>query len=356
MPVKECDPRCSGRCNKNKLNIVITADKACDPKCTGRCSKKNAGTSPPGKRGVIKRDREKSKEITPPEKKDETEKPTPPSADISSSLGKDIKDEAPKQEVKDIPSEKEKSIDDKSEEIKPQTTPQKQSISKSDENVNKNCVIIDLDGVILDIETVYQYVIGDLVKKYGIPNTETQKIVDLQDNETSTKFCRDYKLNISPQEFMIEFRKSALKELAQAPLMPGIENLTDYLLKNNYPVAVASNSNEAAYQLKTQNHRKFFQKFSHIVLAGSDPEVKSRKPSPKVYEVCGSRFSSKPNPKDILVLEDAPEGVSAALAAGMNVIWFPNKYANRDNVKGVTAILNSITEFNPKDFGLAEIN
>lgn len=46
MTQKECDPRCTGKCNKRKSLPVSTASKGCDPKCTGRCSKKNAGVSP----------------------------------------------------------------------------------------------------------------------------------------------------------------------------------------------------------------------------------------------------------------------------------------------------------------------
>lgn len=43
MPQKDCDPRCTGKCNKKRFIPAQTANKGCDPRCTGRCSKRNAG-------------------------------------------------------------------------------------------------------------------------------------------------------------------------------------------------------------------------------------------------------------------------------------------------------------------------
>ncbi|KAL3282100.1 hypothetical protein HHI36_005298 [Cryptolaemus montrouzieri] len=303
MPPKECDPRCTGRCNKNRPPVnVPTINKGCDPRCTGRCSKKNVGTFTPPGGGFSPEQTGKFEEI-PVDTPSRTEKEN--TGDIQSKLKGEI-----------------------------------------------TCIIVDLDGVILDIEKVYEWVITDLVLQYRIPKSEAQTIIDLQDEETCRKLCTDYKLSISPQDFMVEFRNISIKHLKNSPLMPGIEKLMEYFTKNGYPVALTSTSTEEAFLHKTHKHAQFFKQFSHIVLGGSDPEVVARKPSPSLYEVCGSRFPSKPDPRTILVLEDAPEGVTAGNKAGMNVVWFPNKYMTKEDGKEAVAILNSINEFNPTMFNM----
>ena len=69
--------------------------------------------------------------------------------------------------------------------------------------------------------------------------------------------------------------------------------------------------------MKTKNHKDLFSNFDFILTCGSDPEVKIGKPAPDAFLVAKSRFKKVPDAKKCLVFEDAPNGVEAATAAGM---------------------------------------
>lgn len=96
-----------------------------------------------------------------------------------------------------------------------------------------------------------------------------------------------------------------------------------HLYDNHVPLAIATSSTNEAMQLKMTKHQELLKYFHHYVCGGTDPEVKNSKPAPDIFLICASRFTEKPNPRNVLVVEDAPNGLMGALAAKMNVILVP---------------------------------
>lgn len=79
----------------------------------------------------------------------------------------------------------------------------------------------------------------------------------------------------------------------------GAEKLVFHLHKHNIPIAIASGGAQDSFELKTTNHKELMSKFSHVVLASTDPEVKNGKPAPDVFLVCANRFPDTPKPEQV---------------------------------------------------------
>lgn len=52
------------------------------------------------------------------------------------------------------------------------------------------------------------------------------------------------------------------------------------------------------------------------------------------------------------MFEDAPNGVKAAITAGMQVIMVPDPMLPKNYIENPTLIVNSLEEFQPELFGL----
>merc|ERR1712151_1202912 len=127
---------------------------------------------------------------------------------------------------------------------------------------------------------------------------------------------------LTPEAFVKE-REELLDELfAKAALLPGVERLVRHLHAHGVPMAVATSSHRRHFDLKTTLHKELFGLMHHIV---TGDQVAKSKPDPEIFNVASGLFDGgAPEPSRVLVFEDAPNGVEAALAAGMQVCHVPD--------------------------------
>ena len=182
-------------------------------------------------------------------------------------------------------------------------------------------VIFDLDGVITN--TVYFHYLSwqQLADEEGIPfdkYTHDEGMLGLNREDALHYLLGTRNRDLSPlQQQQLLNRKNdyylqLIDKLNREHVLPGIQNLLAELHAAQIKVALGSSSKNAELVLKRLGIRSLF---DFIADGNSVPNLK---PAPDVFLYAAESISVTPD--RCLVIEDAPAGVAAGLAANMWVL------------------------------------
>ncbi|OQR76239.1 pseudouridine-5'-monophosphatase-like [Tropilaelaps mercedesae] len=219
--------------------------------------------------------------------------------------------------------------------------------------------IFDMDGLLLDSEQIYFECYDEVLKELGHRYTYemANRLRGAARISTAKIVVESYGLSIAPDEFLRRLDAILPQKLANCRLMPGADRLVRHLHKHKVPIAIATGSSLEYVRIKTEQHQDFIKLFNHIVSGSDDLEVKESKPAPDVFLVCARRFAPPLEGPEAcvkaLVFEDAPNGVRAAIAAGMQVVMVPDPLAVQpEQKKEATLCIDCLEDFKPELFGL----
>lgn len=214
--------------------------------------------------------------------------------------------------------------------------------------------IFDMDGLLLDTETLYTEAYNRVIQQYGKVYTWEHKvqIMGFKGNEAAKTLIDILELPVTQQDFENQLQNIYPQIFPGCNMMPGAEKLLRHLKDNKIPIALATSSCQESSDLKTQKWKQVFELFDHKVFGGSDPEVSKGKPNPDIFIVAAGRFPDNPSPSKCLVFEDSPNGVEAALAAGMQVVMVPDPNLPKNLTEKGTLVIKSLEDFKPESFGL----
>jgi HAD superfamily hydrolase (TIGR01509 family) len=208
------------------------------------------------------------------------------------------------------------------------------------------CVIFDLDGVVVDSEQVWDDVREQLVRERGGRWHEGAQaaMMGMSSTEWSRYMHEELGLSESPAEINDEVVRLMLERYRDS--LPLLDGAVDAVLRlaGTFTLGVASSSNRPLIEAVLEG-AGIAECFAVVV---SSEEVPRGKPAPDVYLEAARRLGVEP--ARCAAVEDSSNGLRAAHAAGMRVLAFPNAHypPAADALALADVVLTSLDELTPE--------
>lgn len=180
-------------------------------------------------------------------------------------------------------------------------------------------VIFDLDGVIVSTDEYHYQAWKSISDKEninfdksinnrlrGVSRAESLEIILESSNK---KYTQDEKEKLLDEKNNVY--KELLRNLSSSDILDGVNEVIDFLKKNNIKVAIGSSSKNTSLILEKIGLSNTFDAIADGTM------ITKSKPDPEVFILAANKLEVCP--KECLVVEDAEAGVEAALAGNMKV-------------------------------------
>ena len=211
------------------------------------------------------------------------------------------------------------------------------------------CVIFDLDGVLVDSEIWWDDVRATFAATHGRTWTSADQKAVMGAN--SAAWARIMRGRLGLDLDLLEIERAIVDgviERYRREAAPRIDGAVEAVQRigADRPIAVASSAHAEVIAAALEA-TGLTDQFDAIV---SSDEVEHGKPAPDVYLEAARRLGSEPSA--CLVVEDSYNGVRAAKAAGMTVVLVPNHSVPpaSGTAELADAVLVSLAELDPSVF------
>jgi HAD superfamily hydrolase (TIGR01509 family) len=207
-------------------------------------------------------------------------------------------------------------------------------------------VVLDMDGVLIDSEQVWDEVREQLARERGgrwHERAQTE-MMGMSSPEWSRYMHDVIGLVESPEAINAEVvRRLLARYRTSLPLLPGAVEAVERLAQR-WPLGLASSSNREVIDavLEAAGIAR------HFRVTVSSEEVERGKPAPDVYLEAARRLGTEPS--RCTAVEDSRNGIRSAHAAGMRVIAIPNPHypPTEDALADADIVLHSLDELTPE--------
>ena len=208
--------------------------------------------------------------------------------------------------------------------------------------------IFDMDGILLDTESVCRLCWQRAADELGLSGGDEiyQKCVGCNNNDMNV-MIQDY-FSTQRNDFNLdEFNKLAhdlfyvIEKEDGLKKMKGVDFCLDYLKKQGFILAVASSTRRVNVlrQIADAGISDYFKTFT------CGDEVVHSKPDGEIYLKACASLGFKP--QECAAIEDSPNGVKSAVAAGLKCIMVPDQIQPDEYIKSIAyKILPSLEDIN----------
>lgn len=206
-----------------------------------------------------------------------------------------------------------------------------------------NTVVFDMDGVLFDTEKLCMDCWVRVAEEKGISDMKEvfPKCIGLNGNDTRELILNHYGESFDYDDYCGKTSELFRKEIREngLPIKPGVQELLSFLKENHWQIGLASSTKYESVK-RHLLHVGIFDYFSVIV--GGDMVTHS-KPRPDIYLMACERLGVEP--EAAYAIEDSPNGIRAAHAAGMKPLMVPDMIMPDEEMRKLSfRICSDLTE------------
>lgn len=206
-------------------------------------------------------------------------------------------------------------------------------------------VLFDMDGVLVDTEDLTFRAAQLMFREHGIHVTheDFRPYIGTGENSYIGNVARKYGFAVDiPRDKARMY--TLFGELARGQLraLPGVEDFLALCRGRGLKIAVATSADYVKMMINLKETGLEPESFDALV---NGQDIVNKKPDPEIYLKTASLLGVKPY--ECLVVEDAVNGIEAAIAAGMKCLAVTNSFG-REELGSADLICDSLEDIQPE--------
>lgn len=204
-------------------------------------------------------------------------------------------------------------------------------------------LLFDFDGLILDTETPEFVIWQAMYREYG-QELQAEKWGQIVGGWGTSHFDAAENLaelagdGVTPDILRARYRSKGDAAILQQPILPGVVDYLDEARRLGLHLSIASSSPHSWVDMHL-SRLKLADRFDVIICSDDVPPGRT-KPFPDLF--LKALDAAEANADEAIVFEDSPNGVNAARAAGISVVWVPNPVTALLKANGANLTLKSL--------------
>ena len=200
------------------------------------------------------------------------------------------------------------------------------------------CVIFDMDGVIIDSEEIHKKAYYETFKSLGVDVSEAlyKTLTGSSTINAFQKLVNHFNLDDIPEELVLQKRKRYVNYFENDPtlsLVHGVKDLIQFLYEQNITLVLASSS--AMVNINRVFSRFGLNQYFTAKISGAD--LTASKPHPEIFEKAA--ILGGVSKEQCIVIEDSDNGIKAANDAGIFVVGYENPLVSDQTLKDANLII-----------------